>query len=117
MSDDWRTGQPAIRFNRCRACAASWYVDRPRCLRCNAADPARLHASGEGVVAAVTRVERAPSAEWRGLLPYTIVLVDAAEGFRLMAHAAPDAAIGQAVAVRFRPVGSALLPFFERRGA
>ncbi len=69
---------------------------------------------GAGVIVAATRVERAPSAEWRALLPYTIALVDAAEGFRMMAHAAPDVAVGDAVVARFRQVDDALLPCFER---
>jgi len=36
------------------------------------------------VVHSYTRVERAPSAAFKAQLPYGIVLVDMAEGFRLM---------------------------------
>ena len=114
MTGDWRTGQPAIVYAQCRACSRVWYISRPSCPACGSPDPALQVASGMGVIAAVTRVERAPSAEWRALLPYTIALVDAAEGFRLMAHAAPDAAIGDAVRAQFRTVGNALLPYFDR---
>ena len=114
MSGDWRTGQPAIHYARCGACSAVWYLARPHCPHCGAAEPAVCAASGTGLVVAVTRVERAPSPDWRALLPYAIALVDAAEGFRLMAHAAPGVAIGDAVTVRFQQVGDALLPCFER---
>ncbi len=114
MSGDWRVGRPAIEYAACRACGHVWYLARPCCPRCGAADPSLRAASGAGVVAAATRVERAPSPEWRALLPYTIVLVDMAEGFRMMAHAAPEVVIGDAVVARFRPVGNALLPCFAR---
>ena len=114
MTGDWRTGQPAIQYAQCVACGAVWYLARPHCPHCGAADPAVRTASGAGMVVAVTRVERAPSPEWRALLPYSIALVDAAEGFRMMAHAAPGVAIGDAVFVRFHQVGEALLPCFER---
>jgi uncharacterized protein len=115
MSGDWRTGQPAIHYLRCPSCNDAWYVGRPRCARCGAPGLVAT-ASGAGVVAAATRVERAPSPEWRTLLPYTLVLVDAAEGFRMMAHADDGVAVGDAVAARFRRVGDALLPCFGRRG-
>ena len=69
---------------------------------------------GEGTVFAVTVVARAPSDEFRALAPYTLVLVDLDEGFRLMGHAVPGVAIGDRVVadyfihgertlVRFRP--------------
>jgi hypothetical protein len=50
----------------------------------------------------------------RRLAPYRIVLVDAEEGFRMMAHGAHDLAIGDAVIARFQLFGSVLVPFFER---
>ena len=110
---DWREGAPGIRYARCRGCGHAFYLDMRPCPRCGAAEPELLAAAGTGVVAAVTRVERAPSAEWSALLPYTIVLVDATEGFRMMAHAAHGVAIGDTVSARFRPVGDRLLPFFD----
>ena len=113
MSGDWRSGEPAIQYARCRSCGQAWYLPRARCPRCAAPDPAILAASGMGVVVAATRVERAPSAEWRAAVPYTIALVDAAEGFRMMAHAAAAVTIGAAVVARFHRVGGALLPRFE----
>ena len=50
-------------------------------------------ASGEGRVYATTLVCRAATAETRAHVPYNIVLVDAIEGFRMMAHGEKDLAI------------------------
>jgi hypothetical protein len=51
----------------------------------------------------------------RALAPYRILLVDAEEGFRMMAHGANDLAIGDPVTARFQAFGPLLIPFFERR--
>jgi hypothetical protein len=42
------------------------------------------------------------------------VLVDAAEGFRMMAHGANDLAIGDSVTVSYRPFAGKLIPYFEK---
>ena len=52
-------------------------------------------ASGHGVVHAISVVARAPSAELRAHAPYAIVLIDAAEGFRMMAQGDMALAIGE----------------------
>jgi uncharacterized OB-fold protein len=49
----------------------------------------------------------------RAHAPYLIVLVDADEGFRLMAHGAHDLRIGARVRCRFVPFGDRLIPFFD----
>jgi hypothetical protein len=47
-------------------------------------------------------------------VPCNIVLVDTAEGFRMMAHGALDLAIGDAVTGRFASFAGHLVPYFER---
>ena len=72
--------------------------------RCGAPDPIEKRASGEGTVYATSLVCRAATPETRAHVPYNIVLVDCAEGFRMMAHGDPDLAIGDQVTARFAPV-------------
>ena len=57
---------------------------------------------------------RAATPETRAHVPYNIVLVDAAEGFRMMAHGANDLAIGDSVTVSYRPFAGKLIPYFEK---
>ena len=71
-------------------------------------------AAGDGTVHAVTLVTRAPTEELRAHAPYAIVLVDADEGFRLMAHGAQDLRIGDRVRCRFVDLAGRLVPRFER---
>jgi hypothetical protein len=47
-------------------------------------------------------------------VPYNIVLIDTAEGFRILAHGANDLAIGDRVVARFTRFAGRLVPFFER---
>ena len=47
-------------------------------------------------------------------MPYNILLVDCAEGFRMMAHGENDLAIGDEVDAGFKPFAGKLVPFFTR---
>lgn len=114
---DWTNGHPAIVYQRCADCGRLWYLRRPFCPQCGGARVEAKQASGRGTVYAATLVSRAPSEALRALAPYRILLVDAEEGFRMMAHGAVDLAIGDAAAARFQPFGPLLIPFFERRSA
>ncbi len=111
---DWTAGEAALTYGRCTRCKAIWYFRRDFCPSCGAPGPERLVASGGGRVYAVTTVNRAPSAELSAAAPYRIVLVDAAEGFRMMAHGAADLAIGDAVRTRFVRFATLIIPFCER---
>ena len=110
---DWTTGGAGIAFQSCSACGYRWYFRRGFCPRCGSAPPVDRQAAGLGTVHAATLVTRAPSEELRAYAPYLIVLVDADEGFRLMAHGAPQLRIGQRVCCRFASFGSRLIPFFD----
>ena len=111
---DWTTGRAAIVYEQCADCRCLWYFPRAFCPRCGSRHIAVHESSGRGTVHAATLVERAPSKALQAFAPYRVVLVEAEEGFRLMAHGALDLGIGDAVTARFRPFGDGLVPFFER---
>jgi uncharacterized protein len=111
---DWTTGDPHIAFETCARCGGVWYFRRGFCPRCGSRSVEVLAASGRGRVAAVARVVRAPTEALQALAPYNLVLVDAIEGFRLMAQGADDLIIGMAVQARFVSRDDQLIPFFDR---
>ncbi|MFZ2156601.1 MAG: OB-fold domain-containing protein [Bradyrhizobium sp.] len=117
MSDrlaDWTTGAEVIVYQTCAACGNLQYFRRSFCCACGVPDPAEKAASGEGTVYATSLVCRAATPETRAHVPYNIVLVDTAEGFRMMAHGDNDLAIGDKVTARFASFAGRLVPFFEK---
>lgn len=112
--EDWSLDQPGIVYQQCPSCHARWYFQRRFCPRCGCGEPSLQQASGRGTVYALTTVHRAPTEAMRAYAPYTVLLVDAEEGFRLMAHGAPDLAIGDPVRAAYRTVAGKLVPFYER---
>jgi uncharacterized protein len=110
---DWTKGGVGIAFQSCPACSHRWYFRRDFCARCGSGSPVDLQASGLGTIHAATLVTRAPSEALRAHAPYLIALVDADEGFRLMAHAAPQLGIGARVRCRFVSFAGTLIPFFD----
>lgn len=112
--DDWTTGAETIVYQSCAACGATQYFRRGFCASCGAPDPQGKSASGEGIVFATSLVSRAATAEARAHVPYNIVLVDAAEGFRMMAHGDGDLEIGDRVTAGFRRFTDRLVPYFTR---
>jgi len=111
---DWTTGAEAITYQSCSACDTPQYFRRSFCAVCGAPDPVEKQASGEGTVYATSLVCRAATPETRAHVPYNIVLVDTAEGFRMMAHGDIDLAIGDEVTARFVPFAGRLVPHFTR---
>mgnify|MGYP001355732367 CR=1 FL=1 len=111
---DWTSGGQGIAYQGCRACRSIWYFRRDFCPRCGAGEPEQRQAGGKGTVHARTLVARAPSEEMRAHVPYLIVLVDADEGFRLMAHGDKALQIGDRVRARFVELAGRAIPYFER---
>jgi uncharacterized protein len=111
---DWTAGQEAIVYQSCAACGGVQYFHRRFCSSCGAPDPAEQRASGEGTVYATSLVARAATPETRAHVPYNIILVDASEGFRMMAHGHNDLAIGDRVTARFCQFAGRLVPYFEK---
>jgi uncharacterized OB-fold protein len=111
---DWTKGEAAIVYQSCSACGGLQYFRRSFCAACGAPDPVENRASGEGTVYATSLVCRAATPETRAHVPYNIILVDAAEGFRLMAHGDHDVAIGDKVTARFELFTGRLVPYFVK---
>ena len=111
---DWTTGTEAIVYQSCAACGATQYFRRSFCAVCGAPDPLEKRASGKGTVYATSLVCRAATPETRARIPYNIVLVDCAEGFRMMAHGDHDLAIGDPVTARFTPFAGRMVPYFTK---
>lgn len=109
---DWTEGAAGIALQRCGDCAHEWYFRRDFCPACGSRATSRHQATGLGTVHAVTLVTRAPSEALRAYAPYAIALVDADEGFRLMAHVVPEARIGDRVRATFHTFGTATVPLF-----
>jgi len=112
--DDWTMGAETIVYQSCAACGATQYFRRSFCAACGAPDVHDKRAGGDGVVFAVSLVTRAATAEARAHVPYNIVLIDAAEGFRMMAHGDNDLEIGDRVTAGFRRFTDRLVPYFTR---
>ncbi len=114
QTGSWINGRKAIVYQRCGGCRHSWYFLREFCPNCGASDPRVYTASGHGCVYALSMVHRAPSGELQEYVPYLIVMVDADEGFRMMAHGDPSLAIGDRVRARFIDFGGRLIPWFGK---
>lgn len=112
--DDWTVGAEAIVYQSCAACGSQQYFRRSFCAACGARDLPEKQASGEGIVYATSLVVRAATPEARGHVPYNIVLVETAEGFRMMAHGDNDLKIGDGVSAGYRRFAGRLVPYFTR---
>lgn len=110
---DWTRGGAGIAYQSCAFCKAVWYFRREFCPACGDVNPVTRHAAGDGTVHARTSVARAPTEELRAHAPYLMVLVDADEGFRLMAHGDPTLEIGDRVRARFVDLADKKIPYFE----
>jgi uncharacterized OB-fold protein len=111
---DWTTGTEAISFQCCRACQQVQYFRRSFCAACGSVELDDKMSSGEGTVYATSLVLRAGTPEAREHVPYNILLVDTAEGFRMMAHGANDLVIGDRVKAHYAQFTGRVVPFFER---
>ena len=103
-----------LQYQRCGGCGNVWYFQRDFCPACGHAPPQTLAADGAGTLHASTLVHRAPSEEFKSLLPYSIVLVDLREGFRVMGHAEPGLALDTPVRCEMRAIAGRLLPYFVK---
>ncbi|MET4038962.1 OB-fold domain-containing protein [Bradyrhizobium sp. RT6a] len=112
---DWTNGEHAVTYQTCSACGHVQYFRRAFCMACGASDPREQRASGKGRVYAASLVCRAATPETRSHVPYNILLVDCAEGFRMMAHGENNLAIGDEVSASFKLFAGKIVPFFTKR--
>lgn len=102
-----------LMVQHCPDCGHVQAFPRAFCSRCGRHGVEWKQASGQGRVAAITTIQRAPSPDYRDQVPYAIALVDLAEGVRVMGHAAPDLAIHDPVSGGFALHGERPLLFFH----
>jgi uncharacterized OB-fold protein len=110
-------------IQRCGACGRWLWQPRPICSSCQKPDPVWTRVSGDGVVASwmVMRPPTLPA--YADVVPFVILLVELAEGVRLIGYLVDDAgrmlktdgaaekvAIGARVALRFHDQAGTPLP-------
>jgi uncharacterized protein len=112
--NDWTQGGDHLHYQHCGSCANRWYFKRNFCPTCGQATPSTHVSSGVGKVCATTMVHRAPSDEFRAVVPYRIVLVNLVDGIRVMGHADNDVLMGDQVRCEVRAIAGRNLPFFVK---
>jgi len=110
-------------IQRCGSCGKWLWQPRPICSSCQAPDPVWTRVSGDGVVASwmVMRPPTLPA--YAGRVPFVILLVELAEGVRLIGYLVDDAggllttdgvaekvSIGARVVLRFHDQAGTPLP-------
>lgn len=105
-----------LRLQHCPVCAHWQFYPRAFCTACGADEPRWAVASGLGVVASFSVVRRGLSPAYEA--PYTVALIDLAEGPRMMSmlvDCEPEAvAVGASVQVAFEAWSEELsLPVFR----
>jgi uncharacterized OB-fold protein len=113
-SNDWTQGGDHLHYQQCGTCANRWYFKRDFCPTCGKTSPNTHLASGLGKVCASTLVHRAPSDEFRAIVPYRIVMVDLADGIRVMGHAEVDVLMDDQVRCEVRTIAGRSLPYFVK---
>ncbi len=98
-----------ISYQRCLACDPLQSLARSQCSHCHSARLDWQISAGNGLVDAVSVVARAPTAAFKELVPYALVLVSMAEGHRIMGHGEPGLQIGDPVTATFFEHGSRTL--------
>ena len=109
-----------LRFGWCGACETAHFYPRTLCPKCQSDQVSTKVSAGTGEIYTYTTQYRAGHPSLADSVPYTVVMVDMAEGYRMMADLVgtdPESVhIGQAVQaeidhdgdypiVHFRPVG------------
>ena len=111
------TARGEVLYQHCDTCGRTQFPPRRHCAHCQAGEPQWLRSTGRGAVHSFTVVHRAPTAAFKGEVPYTIALVDLDEGFRMMMNVLDgppqEVEIGSRVRIVFRPHGEAMLPQAE----
>lgn len=109
-------------LQHCRDCGHVQFYQRAFCGRCLSANIERRPASGRGSIYSFSTVHRPPSAEFKDDVPYTVVLVELAEGPRMISTLVdtPPATvgIGQPVEIVYERASPEItFPRFRRVGA
>ncbi|KUI42179.1 DNA-binding protein [Mycobacterium sp. IS-1590] len=104
-------------MQRCDACRRLVWYPRHVCPHCGGLALQWEQLSGQGVVHAVSVHHRGAHPAFADRVPYSVVLVDLAEGARIMSNVfGPSPAVGDEVSVAWLPLDDGRnLPTFEPR--
>jgi len=108
--------QGGLKYQTCDRCGEVQVVPRTLCSSCHHTGLSWSESEGVGEIVSYTTVMRAPLPQFKEDVPYVIVLVDMAEGFRLMANVKGDTshlAIGTSVRVGFSECSGVTFPHVE----
>jgi len=104
-------------LRKCRACQQVSYYPRLACPRCSDRELDWIEASGRGVVHSYTTVYTSfYGSDWEPDIPYTVLLVDLAEGPRMLSRLIGEdrgLRTGIPVEVAFHAIGGRRYPLFK----
>ncbi len=75
-----------LTYQRCRECTYGWLPERSECPHCLSGEIDRLEASGSAKLVSWVVYHRAFVPEFAAMIPYTVGLVELAEGPRLISN-------------------------------
>ncbi|MBM4245874.1 MAG: hypothetical protein FJ148_19055 [Deltaproteobacteria bacterium] len=108
-----------LRFQRCSACRTWRHPPRVTCGRCSSEEWAWEASSGRGTLFSWTVTHQALAPGFAEDVPYAIVVVELAEGLRLVSGlrgiAPEDLELGMPLVVEFVPVSDAIALHCFRR--
>ena len=109
-------------LQHCRDCGHVQFYQRALCGRCLGAGLEHRPASGDGTIYSFSTVHRPPSPEFKDDVPYTVILVELAEGPRMISTLVDTpletVSIGQAVRIAYERVTPEItLPRWRRVAA
>jgi uncharacterized OB-fold protein len=112
--------QHKLVFQKCKDCGLLVHRPRPMCPRCNSMEKEWFHSTGEGVVYSWVNFVYANAAYPGIKVPYTVVVVEMAEGVRIISNLydvkPEEVYVGMPVEVVFDDIADDLtLPKFRRR--
>lgn len=107
--------QERILLKRCLNCGNTHFYPRELCPHCYSDDLDWVEASGNGTVYSYTVVHRPAGPAYADDVPYTVAVVELAEGPRMMSWitGGKEVRIGAPVKATFVTVGDTVLPMFE----
>lgn len=106
-----------LRVQRCAVCALLRYPIAPWCPRCLAEEWEWTALSGRGEVMSTLIFHQAYHPAWVNRVPYNVVLIQLAEGPRMISNVTPidtrDIPVGTRVDVVFEREGGSVIPRFR----
>jgi uncharacterized OB-fold protein len=104
-----------LEMQRCSACGHIRFPIGPACTKCLSPDSEWVAVSAQGEVLSHLVFHRGYAADWRGEVPYSVVMVQLPEGPRLFLDVIdPDKRyvdadlVGQTVSIAFEPAGEGI---------